>query len=33
MHAGVSGAYDLEGLREHLHQRGLYKNLFTQIMS
>jgi len=30
---GVSGAYDLEGLAEHLHRRGLYKNLFEQIMS
>src|SRR5512147_821461 len=24
---GVSGAYDLEGLAQHLHKRGLYKNL------
>lgn len=30
---GVSGAYDLEGLAQHLHKRGLYKNLLDTIMS
>lgn len=30
---GVSGAYDLEGLAEHLHRRGLYRNLLDTIMS
>eukprot|EP00775_Hariotina_reticulata_P013750 gene13750-13869_t len=30
---GVSGAYDLEGLAQHLHRRGLYKNLLDTIMS
>lgn len=30
---GVSGAYDLDGLAEHLHRRGLYRGLFEQIMS
>lgn len=30
---GVSGAYDLEGLAEHLHRRGLYKSLLDTIMS
>ncbi len=30
---GVSGAYDLEGLAEHLHRRGLYKELLSTIMS
>lgn len=30
---GISGAYDLEGLAEHLHRRGLYKNLFEHIMT
>ncbi|MEW5309110.1 MAG: hypothetical protein WDW38_001019 [Sanguina aurantia] len=30
---GVSGAYDLDGLAEHLHQRGLYKSMFGKIMS
>ncbi|GLI62543.1 hypothetical protein VaNZ11_005207 [Volvox africanus] len=30
---GVSGAYDLAALAEHLHRRGLYKNLFDRIMS
>lgn len=30
-HSG--GAYDLEGLAEHLHRRGLYKNLLDSIMS
>lgn len=30
---GVSGAYDLEGLAEHLHRRGLYKNLLDSIMT
>lgn len=30
---GVSGAYDLEGLAEHLHRRGLYRNLLDSIMS
>ncbi|KXZ54252.1 hypothetical protein GPECTOR_5g342 [Gonium pectorale] len=30
---GVSGAYDLEHLAEHLHRRGLYKNLLERIMS
>ncbi|GMH34097.1 hypothetical protein BSKO_01931 [Bryopsis sp. KO-2023] len=29
---GVSGAYCLESLSEHLHSRGLYKSLFEQIM-
>ncbi|GBF90156.1 isoprenylcysteine alpha-carbonyl methylesterase-like protein [Raphidocelis subcapitata] len=29
---GVSGAYDLEGLAEHLHRRGLYHNLLDSIM-
>lgn len=28
---GVSGVYDLGGLAEHLHRRGLYKNLFCQV--
>ena len=26
-------AYDLAGLADHLHRRGLYKGLFEQIMS
>ncbi|KAG2425680.1 hypothetical protein HXX76_013522 [Chlamydomonas incerta] len=30
---GVSGAFDLVGLAEHLHRRGLYKNLLDRIMS
>lgn len=30
---GISGAYDLEGLAQHLHKRGLYKNLLDTIMS
>lgn len=30
---GVSGAYDLIGLAEHLHSRGLYKSLLGTIMS
>ncbi|KAI8469431.1 MAG: Alpha/Beta hydrolase protein [Monoraphidium minutum] len=30
---GVSGAYDLEGLAEHLHRRGLYRSLLDTIMS
>ncbi|CAD7705335.1 unnamed protein product [Ostreobium quekettii] len=30
---GVSGAYSLDGLREHLHRRGLCKSLFESIMS
>ncbi|GLC41944.1 hypothetical protein PLESTB_001050700 [Pleodorina starrii] len=30
---GVSGAYDLKSLAEHLHRRGLYKNLFERIMT
>jgi prenylcysteine alpha-carboxyl methylesterase len=30
---GVSGAYDLEGLAEHLYRRGLYKNLLDSIMT
>lgn len=30
---GVSGAYDLEALMEHLHKRGLYRNLFKTVMS
>jgi prenylcysteine alpha-carboxyl methylesterase len=30
---GISGAYDLSRLSEHLHRRGLYRNLFKQIMS
>jgi prenylcysteine alpha-carboxyl methylesterase len=30
---GVSGAYELEGLAEHLHRRGLYKSLLASIMS
>ena len=29
--AGISGAYDLEGLAGHLHSRGLYNNLFSQV--
>ncbi|KAL6750333.1 Alpha/Beta hydrolase protein [Haematococcus lacustris] len=29
----ISGAYDMAGLAEHLHKRGLYRNLFDQIMS
>lgn len=27
------GAYDLEGLAEHLHRRGLYKNLLDSVMT
>lgn len=27
------GAYDLEGLAEHLHRRGLYKTLLDSIMT
>lgn len=30
---GVSGAYDLEGLGEHLHRRGLYRSLLDTIMT
>jgi prenylcysteine alpha-carboxyl methylesterase len=30
---GISGAYDLEGLAQHLHQRGLYRDLLDTIMS
>ncbi|PNH06804.1 putative isoprenylcysteine alpha-carbonyl methylesterase ICMEL2 [Tetrabaena socialis] len=30
---GVSGAFDLRALAEHLHRRGLYKNLFERVMS
>lgn len=30
---GVSGAYELEGLADHLHRRGLYKDLLATIMS
>lgn len=28
---GVSGAYDLPALAEHLHKRGLYKELLAQV--
>ncbi len=27
------GAYDLEGLAEHLHRRGLYKDLLDSVMT
>jgi hypothetical protein len=27
------GAYDLEGLAEHLHRRGLYKDLLDTVMT
>ncbi|EFJ43261.1 hypothetical protein VOLCADRAFT_66123 [Volvox carteri f. nagariensis] len=30
---GVSGAYDLAALAEHLHRRGLYRNVFDRIMT
>jgi prenylcysteine alpha-carboxyl methylesterase len=30
---GVSGAYNLVTLSEHLHKRGLYRNLFASIMA
>ena len=30
---GISGAYDLTALSEHLHRRGLNRNLFMHIMS
>ncbi|CAD7696485.1 unnamed protein product [Ostreobium quekettii] len=30
---GVSGAYSLDVLKEHLHRRGLYRSLFESIMS
>lgn len=30
---GVSGAYDVHALAEHLHARGLYRNMFSRIMS
>jgi prenylcysteine alpha-carboxyl methylesterase len=30
---GVSGAYNLVTLSDHLHKRGLYKNLFSSIMA
>jgi prenylcysteine alpha-carboxyl methylesterase len=30
---GVSGAYNLVTLSEHLHKRGLYKKLFASIMA
>eukprot|EP00879_Flechtneria_rotunda_P030524 GHRR01033164.1.p1 GENE.GHRR01033164.1~~GHRR01033164.1.p1 ORF type:complete len:284 (+),score=90.91 GHRR01033164.1:367-1218(+) len=30
---GVSGAYDLEGLAEHLHRRGMYKDLLDTIVT
>lgn len=30
---GVSGAYDLPALAEHLHRRGLYRNLLHTIMT
>ncbi|KAF5837013.1 hypothetical protein DUNSADRAFT_4986 [Dunaliella salina] len=33
LESGISGAYDLVGLEGHLHKRGLYNNLFSQIMS
>lgn len=29
----LGGAYDLEGLAEHLHRRGLYKNLLDSVMT
>jgi prenylcysteine alpha-carboxyl methylesterase len=32
-YVGVSGAYDLVTLADHLHRRGLYKRLFEGIMS
>lgn len=28
----IAGAYDLEGLAQHLHARGLYKELLDSIM-
>jgi hypothetical protein len=30
---GVSGAYDVHCLADHLHRRGLYKSLFARIMA
>lgn len=30
---GVSGPYDMERLSDHLHRRGLYKDLLAGIMS
>ena len=30
---GVSGAYNLIELAEHLHKRGLYRNMFNAIMA
>jgi prenylcysteine alpha-carboxyl methylesterase len=30
---GVSGAYNLVTLADHLHHRGLYRNIFSTIMS
>lgn len=30
---GVSGAFDLRALAEHLHRRGLYKELYERVMS
>lgn len=30
---GVSGAYNLDSLADHLHKRGLYRHLFETIMS
>ncbi|KAI8111889.1 hypothetical protein M9435_004387 [Picochlorum sp. BPE23] len=30
---GVSGAYNVVSLADHLHRRGLYKNLFSTLMS
>lgn len=30
---GVSGCYDLQGLADHLHARGLYRSLLETIMS
>ena len=32
-YVGVSGAYNLVTLSDHLHKRGLYRNLFASIMS
>eukprot|EP00898_Chlorokybus_atmophyticus_P001935 jgi/Chlat1/2742/Chrsp187S00193 len=30
---GISGGYDLEGLKEHLHSRGLYKSIFLRMFN
>ena len=32
-YVGVSGAYNLVTLADHLHRRGLYRNMFSAIMS